>query len=229
MNSMNSFTSLVELRQGLCEYFQNPDMTFVEHKEPQPKAPRAFSLWSSSLCSPFRWSMYMVQIHSYLLKDHYFLVLLVPYDESLQRGTVKKMSELEFAILQTRNLVDYEKYLHLPVQKYTPFQRISCLQTPISCVQSSVSFSEYTSDHSIHPFSLHLLHTRKSLQEYSTKGTLTSALETYQCVLFLESPSKEKESVLSIPSLSSLSIPTPTHPKKNSLASLFPTSSSLNI
>ena len=173
------------LRIGFADYFHHPVMWLCLEK------------------SNKEWVVYMARIHSYLLNENRFVIVMVHRSHPQMEGTPPDkmdMKYLEWTILQTRNLQDYEKYLHLPKHTYIVEETTPFCRHGLSLVHSSEEYSAYKT-----PFlfmELHLLHKRKgSTMEYATRGTFGTALETYQAIfMFLTPEVTEKNDLTPEPS-----------------------------
>lgn len=152
---------LDEIYAAFSQHFQNPAM---------------IKLKNESECS-----MYICKIHSLTKEEQrYVIAFTVKNEEKL--GTRKKLSDLRWISLQTRIFPnDYD----IPMHFYTP-RRIDLLQAETTFVKRGERCYEYEVKGL--PIKMILLSTKDkktSSLEYSLKGTLTTALETFQTVLSL--------------------------------------------
>ena len=124
------------------------------------------------------------------MNENHFLIAMVDRKLTDESSKKRRLSDLPFHVLQTRNLLDYEKYLWLPVHPHTtnyssPFSRSVVFRT-----SSTPEYSVYSSPRfpNIH---LSLLHKRNQENEYTARGTLGTALETFQCLIQIGAPQNQ--------------------------------------
>lgn len=139
--------------------------------------------------TPQEW-VYMTRLQSFLMNENHFLIAMVDRKLTDESSKKRRLSDLPFHVLQTRNLLDYEKYLWLPVHPHTtnyssPFSRSVVFRT-----SSTPEYSVYSSPRfpNIH---LSLLHKRNQENEYTARGTLGTALETFQCLIQIGAPQNQ--------------------------------------
>jgi len=151
-------TSSQEIRKSFTDYFENPTLNKIKQAN--------------------IYSVYMVKIHCLLATTHRYLIVFV--NEDFQNiGFKKQLKDLEWVSLQTRNLE--ENHNTLPSVIYTP-EKITPLQQEINIVTRDDNQSTYHSN----PFNLviTILHDKKnSKYQYQPKGTIVSALQTFQTII----------------------------------------------
>jgi hypothetical protein len=126
-----------------------------------------------------KFSMYMIKNYCLLSKECRYIVTLIPKDVN-PIGNKKKLSELRWVSFQTRTL-DAEH--DLPPHSYNP-TRGGELDVDIIRVKSDKKSSTYKCNK--FPFTVTLLHTKNIENEYVEKGTVVTALETFQTIIALE-------------------------------------------
>ena len=160
-----------EVYEAMANYFSNPSMRWTESKQGM--------------------DIYMCRLQSYLLNEHHFLIAMTPSSASSNStshpptpppNVVVPLVQLKWVSFQVRKLDDYEKYLDMPVHTYShyPSNSSSFAKQTVEAVHSSRTYTEYTTN--ISSLIVHLLHVRNSFNEYAMKGTIGSAIETFQAV-----------------------------------------------
>ena len=126
------------------------------------------------------YSMYMTKIYCLLTNDYRYIIAMVPKDTFLIKAQ-KSLKDMSWISLQTRTL----KYNHdIPSHNYNPVNG-GPLKKLISKVQNTNEASTYTCEEL--PIIVTLLHTKSDSKfEYQSKGTIISALETYQTVITIK-------------------------------------------
>lgn len=143
--------------ESFYEYFNNPVLTKIKNVD--------------------NYTVYVARIHSMLGNAFRYLILFVERDVNIT-GTKKKMRELDWVSLQTRTLEDNHD---LPSHSYT-VRKTPGLTKIIRIKEQNEQQSTYTVDE--YPLLVTLLHTRKNNSyQYQPKGTLVSALETFQTII----------------------------------------------
>ena len=126
-----------------------------------------------------RFSMYMIKNYCLLSKECRYIVCLIPKDNN-EIGNKQNLSELRWISFQTRTLdSDHD----LPPHSYNPI-RGGPLDAEIIRIKSDKKSSTYKCNN--FPFTVTLLHTKNSSNEYVEKGTVVTALETFQTIIALE-------------------------------------------
>jgi len=158
-----------EVYEAMANYFSNPSMRWTESKQGM--------------------DIYMCRLQSYLLNEHHFLIAMTPSHpnstpnpSTSPPNIVVPLAQLKRISFQVRKLDDYEKYLGMPVHSYShyPSNSSSFAKQNVEAVHSSRTYTEYKTD--IATLILHLLHVRNSFNEYAVKGTIGSAIETFQAI-----------------------------------------------
>ena len=142
---------------SFCDYFNNPQMGKVKNTDGL--------------------SMYACKTTCLLINKCRYLIALVPQDQ-YEVGTRFSLSDLNWTCFQTRVLVGkFDVPVHFfQTEVKAPFDS--------EIYEESKDFS--TTNYTCPALCLKvtLLHTKKeNLWEYSPKGTLSTALETYQTVI----------------------------------------------
>ena len=119
-------------------------------------------------------SNYMVKIKSMLNAKRYLVVLCDKDSEKM--GSLFKLSQLKWFSLQTRileNSYDIHEHSYLSKNKNPFNQSIECIKrTPF-----------YTTYNTPYKFTITLLHPEKEVYYYPNKGTICSAMETFQTII----------------------------------------------
>jgi len=138
------------------EYFNHP--TFYKIKDIETK-----------------YSLYMVKTYCLLNTQCRYIIIIVPYDTNPPL-TPLKLRGVNWFSLQTRELSENHK---IPSHAYqpTPFPP---LNKKIERVEQSESMSTYICKD--YPLTIKLLQ-KKGINEFQNKGTIISALETYQTII----------------------------------------------
>ena len=108
-----------------------------------------------------------------------YLIAFVPVDD-VKIFNSKTLSELRWVSFQTRTLDDKHEIKSFP---YTP-KRGSELDAVIKKVQVTSDSVEYSCKDI--PIIINLLHQGKNVPSYQEKGTVVSALETFQTIITLD-------------------------------------------
>lgn len=152
-------------------YFQDPVLYKIPSRDPES---------SPSL------DMYGVRIESFLLKERRFLIVMVQGDPQVAYGEARRLSELFWTVIQTRNLTEQEESLdRLPAVRYE-IRRDAFEGYALRIESSTDEVTTYRVAPSL-PIKIHLLHKKKGRFEYADQGTILAALETYQTLLCFES------------------------------------------
>ena len=125
-----------------------------------------------------KYSMYMIKNYCLLSKECRYMVALVPKD-GYDVGYKQSLSNLRWVSFQTRTLdADHD----LPPHSYNPI-RGGPLDVEIVRIKTDEKASTYSCKK--FPFTVTLLHTKNNLNEYTEKGTIVTALETFQTIVAL--------------------------------------------
>jgi hypothetical protein len=158
----HSFISLDDLeKEGIynviSSYFDNPTFTKIKEDENH--------------------SIYAVRIKSLLSAEQRFLIAIKPKD-NFNIGHTLKLKEIDWVSFQTRVL---DETYNLSGQQYN-IKKAEPYTSSISLINRTPEASTYNS--SLFPNILvTLLHKKKDSYEYSDKGSLLLALETYRTVI----------------------------------------------
>lgn len=145
------------LYEAFCDYFNNPTVTKIKNVE--------------------QFSVYMVKIFSMIGNAYRYLVLFVNIDSN-NIGFKQSMKDLEWISLQTRTLEDYHD---IPIHRYKAVTNIPELNQSLHIKTRDEKQSMYECENV--PLVVTLLHTRKNyVMQYPNKGSIVSALETYQTI-----------------------------------------------
>lgn len=149
----------IQVRNLMSDYFDNPTMTKIKDVN--------------------NYSMYATKINSGLGNSHRYLILFINTD-NVDTGLTMKMSELKWISLQTRTME--ENYRTTP-HSYIVGKNI--LRDVIVIEDRKPECSIYSCE-SLN-INLTLLHTKKdTMFQYGNRGTIASALETYQTIINLQ-------------------------------------------
>lgn len=156
---INDVEKDILLYKCFTEYFDNPMMTKIDSKDGK--------------------SIYSVKIKGNSM-DNKFIIVFVNED-NLNIGRTKHLSELSWDSLQTRTLnnVTYNVITHsYEVRKYRD------LLHPIHKKEANDKSCVYTCDGL--PIRVVLLNYKNQYHSYKEKGTMLSAIETYNTILIRE-------------------------------------------
>lgn len=138
-------------------------------------------------------SIFVTRVSCLLLNERRFLIAVVP-SVADEMPSEMPLSQLEWISFQTRTLEDENWMEDIPVHSYNlkrgdVFSKwVLLLWEPRQA--SKGGEAESSSDFVMKDFQwfsfqetlmFSLLHKRKGVQEYGTRGTIVGALETYQC------------------------------------------------
>lgn len=140
----------------LNEYFNNPTMIKLKNVE--------------------LFSMYSCKLYCLLNRECRYIMVLKEQD-NYPVGTALKLKDINWVSFQTRTLTDNHD---LPVHGYTQ-NRTPILLSPIIRVNKNEEISEYVCD-KFPKLKFFLLH-KKNINDYQDKGTILSALETFQTII----------------------------------------------
>lgn len=122
-----------------------------------------------------KYSLYMVKTYCLLNTQCRYIVIIIPIDSN-PLHTPLKMRGVKWVSLQTRELSDNHK---IPAHNYQPSHFIPLNKKIERVEQTEASSIYYCAEY---PLTIKLLH-KKGINEFQSKGTLISALETYQTII----------------------------------------------
>jgi hypothetical protein len=153
-NSLLTNTS--EIQELICDYFDNPIMTKIKNTDNQ--------------------TIYMAKIKTLLLNKQRYLVASVPLNK-FNIGDKKNLQNLNWQSFQTRTLDN-----NYNIEKHTYQVNYKNLKQTISIVNRNDKITEYICNEL--NIKIYLIHKKKNnLYEYSDKGNLKAALETYNTII----------------------------------------------
>jgi hypothetical protein len=149
--------SKIHIYNAFVEYYKNPIFTKIKNIN--------------------GFSVYMVKIYAMLGNAYRYLILFVTQDINPLQFTTP-MKNIEWISLQTRTLEDHHKlspYIYRAESLPPLNQLITAIERDDEkCVYTSVDY----------PLSITLLNTKKNCKyQYQEKGTIASALETFQTII----------------------------------------------
>ena len=145
-----------EIQELICDYFDNPVMTKIKNNDKQ--------------------TIYMTKIKTLLLNKQRYLVASVPLNK-LNIGDKKNLQDLNWDSFQTRTLDN-----NYNIEKHSYQANYKNLKQSISIINRNDKISEYKCNEL--NAKIYLLHQKKNnLYEYSDKGNLKAALETYNTII----------------------------------------------
>jgi len=121
------------------------------------------------------YSLYMVKIYCLLNNQCRYIVMVVPYDTNPIHFPMALYGS-DWVSLQTRELSENHK---IPSHSYQP-SNFAPLNKKINRVEQTENMSTYICDE--YPLTIKLIH-KKGLNEFQSRGTIITALETYQTVI----------------------------------------------
>lgn len=124
------------------------------------------------------YSVYMSKTYCLLSNECRYIIVFVSND-SMPTRTQERLIKLKWHSLQTRTLPDQHS---LPPHGYQP-RRLGVLNVVIRREKVQPEASTYVCDDL--PIMVTLLHTKNGTNDYQDKGTVVSALETYQTIITL--------------------------------------------
>lgn len=122
-----------------------------------------------------KYSLYMVKTYCLLNTQCRYIIIIIPIDSN-PLHTPLQMRGIKWISLQTRELSDNHK---IPSHNYQP-SSFSPLNKKIERVEQTENSSTYFCTE--YPLTVKLLQ-KKGINEFQSKGTLISALETYQTII----------------------------------------------
>lgn len=159
-NEAKDFFNIKEkFRALLVKFFNNPIMlklkTFNDH------------------------DMYVSEIRC-LLSVQKRYVIAYAKEDGFSKGTLKRLEHINWENFQTRTLDESQLPKNLPLIQHVPNQ-LPGLDNVISKISSSETETVYSTNK--FPLTITMLHPKKMSYNYQDKGTIASALETYQTIL----------------------------------------------
>ena len=145
-----------DIRYLICDYFDNPVMTKIKNTDNQ--------------------TIYMTKIKTLLLNKQRYLVASVPLNK-FNIGDKKNLQNLNWQSFQTRTLDN-----NYDIEKHGYDSNFKQLDHPIIIKNRNEKISEYYCEQL--NIKIYLLHQKKNnLYEYSDKGNLKAAIETYNTII----------------------------------------------
>ena len=124
------------------------------------------------------YSVYMSKTYCLLSNECRYIVVFI-HTDSMPTRTQEPLANLRWVSLQTRTLEDKHD---LPPHNYKP-RRTTPLNTPIIRTKVDKQCSTYKCEK--YPLTVTLLHGKHGADEYQVRGSIISALETYNTILTL--------------------------------------------
>lgn len=125
-------------------------------------------------------SMYVAKVRCLLSTQKRYLILYVRED-GLQLGTPRYLKDLDWDNFQTRTLDELPLPANAPYVQYAP-ARLPGLDGAIAKVGATETETTYQATGEF-PLVVTMLHPKKMSYNYQDKGSIVSALETYQTIL----------------------------------------------
>jgi len=145
--------------KSFSDYFANPLMTKIKNVD--------------------LFSMYASKTHCLLSRECRYILVFRDID-SKQLGSTENLRDINWKSIQTRTMADYH---NIPPHPYTAENK-GPLREIISRVDKNDKHSTYTCNN--FPIKISILHTKKKgMHDYQDKGTIISALETWQTIVTL--------------------------------------------
>lgn len=148
------------LYQIFSQYFGNPPMTKIKNIDDT-------------------YSMYIVKINASLAIEYRYIIAFVNKNKD-EIGSKKLLHELNWISLQTRTLQDEHK---VDVHSYIS-RMFQPLNKPIFLIKKDSN--QYVYSVTDYPISVVILPKKNIENEYSDKGSLINALETYQTIVTMK-------------------------------------------
>jgi len=157
-NILNINDNIKQLYKDFDEYFNNPTLTKIKNVN--------------------GYSMYMVKTVCLLGLGCRYIIVFVQQDNNPLK-TRQELISLQWKTLQTRTLQDRHD---ISSHGYQPIKK-----TPLSAHITRTNSTEKESLYSCEdfPLTVTLLHTKPGKNEYSEKGNIIAALETYSTIVTL--------------------------------------------
>jgi hypothetical protein len=122
-----------------------------------------------------KFSLYMVKTYCLLNTQCRYIIMIVPFDTNSVNFPLK-MRDVDWVSLQTRELSENHK---IPSHNYQPSSFLP-LNKKIERIEQNESMSTYICKD--YPLTIKLLQ-KKGMNEFQSKGTIITALETYQTII----------------------------------------------
>lgn len=142
--------------KAFVDYFGNPLMTKIKNVQD--------------------YSMYLAKIHCLLSNQFRYLITFISKDNN-SRGVTESLSNLYWESIQTRTMEDNHK---LKSHTYAP-RNMKPLTAKIDILTRDKEKSTYKCEEL--SLEVTLLHKRGDVHEYNNRGTVVSALETYNTII----------------------------------------------
>lgn len=140
----------------ITEFFENPVLTKIKDID--------------------TFSIYMAKVNYILYTENRYIIAFMHKDDS-SIGTLIYLKDLKWQSFQTRSLPHIHKIIAF---SYIPKKTLK-FQSKIYMLSRSSKETSYKCEN--HPITITLLHKGNSEFEFSEKGTLASALETWRTIL----------------------------------------------
>lgn len=124
--------------------------------------------------------MFVAKVHCLLSAQKRYIIAYVDRDMS-PNGTHVRLDSLRWDNFQTRTLDEMEMPANTPYVQYAP-KRIQGLDNAISKIDASNNSTTYQAVGEF-PLTVTMIHPKKMSFNYQDKGTIVSALETFQTIL----------------------------------------------
>ena len=122
-----------------------------------------------------KFSLYMVKTYCLLNNQCRYIIMIVPYDTNTHHFPMQ-LRGTNWISLQTRELSENHK---IPSHNYQP-SNYAPLNKKIDRIEQTEGMSTYICNE--YPLTVKLLQ-KKGMNEFQSKGTLITALETYQTII----------------------------------------------
>ena len=155
----------IEFKKMMVNYFKDPIMTKVKDNFNNK-------------------AVYMVMIKSMLVKDKRYVIVNTPINID-PVGSEKKLSELDFNIIQTKEL---DGMSAIPVKQHSYSVRdntkVDEFNTYIEVQERSNKFTKYKCD--LYDIEISLLHKDDTVYQFPDFATILTALEKYSTLIFID-------------------------------------------
>lgn len=155
----------IEFKKMMVNYFKDPVMTKVKDNFNNK-------------------AVYMVLIKSMLVKDKRYVIVNTPVNVD-PIGSEKKLSQLDFNIIQTKEL---DGLSNVPVKQHTYSLRdntkVDEFNTFIEVTNRSKKFTEYKCD--LYDIKVSMIHKDDTVYQFPDIATILTALEKYSTIIFID-------------------------------------------